>query len=149
MNIAMLTGRLVNDPTLRHTTAGSPVTNITIQTQATHRDQFGILLRSEPWIKVVVYNDLALECTSTLRRGVLVYVEGSLHTHKWRDPQGLVQYVTEIEALRIQPLESILPETPDTEEAAQAAPEPTSAVPDPADPVDADGTHGDVAGDRS
>jgi single-strand DNA-binding protein len=106
LNKTMLTGRLVNDPTLRHTSAGTPVTNITVQTQASHRDQFGSVVNSTPWIKVVAYKELAIDCTTTLRKGTLVYVEGSLHTHKWRDPHGVIQNITEIDATRIMALEA-------------------------------------------
>ncbi|MFA7170911.1 MAG: single-stranded DNA-binding protein, partial [Candidatus Paceibacterota bacterium] len=58
------------------------------------------------WHRVVVWNKQAEFCNNYLKKGSLVYVEGSLQTRSWEDQQGVKRYTTEIKALRVQGMDS-------------------------------------------
>src|SRR5690606_19968492 len=49
------------------------------------------------WHQVVIFNDnLAKTAEQYLRKGMKVYVEGSLQTRKWADHSGQERYTTEV-----------------------------------------------------
>ena len=50
----------------------------------------------------MLYSKAAENCNQFLKKGSLVYVEGSLQTRKWQDQQGQDRFSTEIKAQRVQ-----------------------------------------------
>lgn len=102
MNKVMLIGRLGRDPELRYATNGSPVANIRIATDEFYTDRDGNKVERTEWHTVVVFQRLAENCQAYLKKGSLVFVEGSLQTRKWQDQQGQDRYATEIKATRVQ-----------------------------------------------
>ena len=101
MNKAMLIGRLGRDPELRRSSTGTPMTSLRIATDEGYTDRDGNKVERTEWHTVVVFQRQAENCVNYLRKGSLVFVEGSLQTRKWQD-QGQDRYVTEIKASRIQ-----------------------------------------------
>ena len=103
LNKVMIIGRLGRDPELRYTQAnGTPVTTLNVATDETYTDRDGNRQERTEWHRVSVYQRQAENCANYLRKGSLVYVEGSLQTRKWQDQQGQDRYTTEIKAQRIQ-----------------------------------------------
>lgn len=102
MNKVLLIGRLGKDPKLRYTTNGSPIANIRIATDESYTDRDGNKVDRTEWHTVIVFPRQAENCSTYLRKGSLVFVEGSLQTRKWQDQQGQDRYITEIKANRIQ-----------------------------------------------
>jgi single-strand DNA-binding protein len=101
MNKAMLIGRLGKDPELRHTANGTPIANMRIATDESYTDRDGNKVDRTEWHTVVVFNRPAENCQDYLKKGSLVWVEGSLQTRKWQDQQGQDRYATEIKASRV------------------------------------------------
>jgi single-strand DNA-binding protein len=91
MNKVMLIGRHGKDPELRHTTNGSPIANLRIATDESYVNRDGNKVEQTEWHTVVVFQRQAENCQSYLRKGSLVYVEGSIQTRKWQDQQGQVR----------------------------------------------------------
>lgn len=106
LNKVMLIGRLGRDPELRYTQAGQPVVNMRMATDESYTDQQGQKVEKAEWHSVVVWGRQAEPCSTYLRKGSLVYVEGSLQTRKWQAQDGTDRYSTEVKAMRVQFLET-------------------------------------------
>ena len=102
MNKVMLIGRLGRDPELRYATNGSPVATLRIATDESYTDRDGQKVARTEWHSVVVFQRQAENCQTYLKKGSLIFVEGSLQTRKWQDQQGQDRYTTEIKAARVQ-----------------------------------------------
>lgn len=99
INKAIIIGRLGGDPQIRQFDNGSQVANLSIATSERWTDkQTGEQKEQTEWHKVTLYNRLAEIAGQYLKKGTLVYIEGSLHTRKWTDQQGIERYTTEIKA---------------------------------------------------
>jgi len=105
LNKAMIIGRLGRDPELRYTQSGVPVTTLNVATGETYIDRDGNKNEVTEWHRVSVFQRQAENCVKYLRKGSLVYVEGSLQTRKWQDQQGQERSTTVIRAMRVTFLE--------------------------------------------
>lgn len=108
VNKVILVGNLGRDPELRTFPSGDQVANVTIATTDRWRDKnTGENRESTEWHRVVFNGRLAEIVGQYLRKGSQVYVEGSIRTRKWTDPQsGQERYATEIRADTMQMLGS-------------------------------------------
>lgn len=108
VNKVILVGNLGRDPELRSFPNGGQVANVTIATTDRWRDRnSGENREATEWHRVVFNDRLAEIVGQYLRKGSQVYVEGSLRTRKWTDPQtGQERYATEIRADTMQMLGS-------------------------------------------
>ncbi len=97
LNKVMIIGRLGKDPELRYTPNGSPVANFTVATDEGYRSKDGNNVEKTEWHRVVAWNKLAEICGEWLKKGSLVYIEGSLETRSW-EQDGTTRYTTEIKA---------------------------------------------------
>ncbi len=102
LNKAMIIGRLGQDPELKYTQSGVPLCNLNIATSESYQDRDGNKVDRTEWHRVSVFQRAAENCATYLRKGSLVYVEGSINTRKWQDQQGQDRYTTEIRAQRVQ-----------------------------------------------
>lgn len=106
LNKVMLIGRLGRDPELRYTQSGQPVVNMRMATDESYTDRQGQKVEQTEWHSIVVWGRQAEPCANYLRKGSLVYVEGSLQTRKWQAQDGSDRYSTEVKAMRVQFLET-------------------------------------------
>ena len=106
VNKVILVGNLGRDPEMRTFPNGDQVANVTIATTDRWRDKStGENRESTEWHRVVFNGRLAEIVGQYLRKGSQVYVEGSIRTRKWTDPQsGQERYATEIRADSMQML---------------------------------------------
>ena len=102
LNKVMIIGRLGRDPELKYAASGMPITTLNIATDESYTDKDGQKVERTEWHRVSVFQRQAENCANFLAKGSLVYVEGSLQTRKWQDPQGQDRYSTDIRATRIQ-----------------------------------------------
>lgn len=98
VNKVILVGNLGADPEIRRLSSGDPVVNLRIATSESWRDKnSGERKEKTEWTNVVIFNDqLAKVAEQYLRKGMKVYVEGSLQTRKWTDQSGNDKYTTEV-----------------------------------------------------
>lgn len=98
VNKVILIGNLGADPEIRRLQSGDPVVNLRIATSESWRDKSsGERKEKTEWHQVVIFNDqLAKVAEQYLRKGMKVYIEGSLQTRKWTDQTGADKYTTEI-----------------------------------------------------
>lgn len=106
MNRVMLIGHVGKDPEIRYTKKGIPVTNLSIATNYTLKDENGTPNEQTEWHRVVVWGKQAEICQEHLTKGKLVYTEGRLTTRSWNDQQGNEKKTTEIMASTVRFLDS-------------------------------------------
>ncbi len=107
INKVILVGNVGVDPDVRYMPNGNAVTTLSIATSETWKDkQTGDKQERTEWHRVVCFNRLGEIAGEYVRKGSKLYVEGSLRTRKWQDPQGQDRYTTEIIASDIQMLDS-------------------------------------------
>ena len=102
LNKVMIIGRLGQDPELKYTAGGMPLTSFNVATDESYTDKEGNKVEKTEWHRVIVFQRAAENCVNYLGKGSLVYIEGSLQTRKWTDQQGQDRYMTEIKAQRVQ-----------------------------------------------
>lgn len=98
VNKCILVGNLGADPEIRRLNSGDLVVNLRIATSESWRDKnSGERKEKTEWHSVVVFNDgIAKVAEAYLKKGMKVYIEGSLQTRKWQDQSGNDRYATEI-----------------------------------------------------
>lgn len=107
INKVILVGNVGVDPDVRHMPNGNAVTTLSIATSETWKDkQTGDKQERTEWHRVVCFNRLGEIAGEYIRKGSKIYIEGSLRTRKWQDPQGQDRFTTEIIASDLQMLDS-------------------------------------------
>lgn len=98
VNRVTIIGHLGRDPESRTFPDGGAVCNMTVATTETWKDkQTGEKKEHTEWVRIVFNGKLAEICGQYLRKGSLVYIEGSLRTRKY-EKDGVDHYATEIRA---------------------------------------------------
>lgn len=119
INLVLISGRLVSDPTLNYTTTGRPVLRFRIASNRNYKSQEGEWIQETIYINVVAWGKLAENFGEVLKKGSAVYIEGRLRTREWDDPSGQRRWMTEIVAQRLQNLskpEEVVEEIPSEDE---------------------------------
>jgi single-strand DNA-binding protein len=99
INKVILVGRLGKDPEIRSTPSGTSVARFTVATDEKFTDRNGEKQERTEWHNITAWGKLAEICGQYLRKGKLVYIEGSLRTDSWDDKEtGQKKYRTEIVA---------------------------------------------------
>lgn len=99
VNKVIIVGRLGQDPEVRQFQNGGSVTNISVATSERWTDKnTGEQKEQTEWHRVSLFNRLGETASRYLRKGSMVYIEGSLNTRKYTDQQGIDRYSTEIRA---------------------------------------------------
>ena len=93
----VIVGRLGRDPEMRFTPAGKAVTNFTMATSETWKDDSGERQERTEWHRIVIWGKLAEVASKYLTKGSQVYIEGRLQTREW-EKDGQKHYTTEIVA---------------------------------------------------
>lgn len=104
INKIILIGRLGSDPDIRYTQNGKAVTTISIATSERWKNITGEQQERTEWHKTIFFGKLAEIAGQYLKKGSQVYIEGSLHTSKYTDKQGIDRYSTDIIATEMQML---------------------------------------------
>jgi single-strand DNA-binding protein len=95
VNKVILVGHLGKDPETRHFDNGGIVSKFSLATTETFKDRNGVRTEQTEWHNLEVWGDLAKIAEQYLRKGKLVYVEGSIKTDTWED-NGVKKYATKI-----------------------------------------------------
>ena len=95
-NKVILVGNLGQDPESRFTPQGTAVTNLSIATNESWKDQNGDIQERTEWHRVVMYGRMAETAVEYMRKGQMVYVEGRLNTREWEDQNQVKRKTTEI-----------------------------------------------------
>ena len=124
VNKVILVGNLGNDPEVKQFENGGMIANVSIATSERWTDRnTGERKEHTEWHRVVFNNKLAEIAQQYLRKGSQVYIEGSIHTRKWQDNQGIERYSTEIRANQMQMLGGQQQQAPQPQQAPQQQPQ--------------------------
>jgi single-strand DNA-binding protein len=106
INKVILIGRLGKDPEIRSTPNGTTVAKFTLATDERFTDRSGEKQERTEWHNIVAWGKLAEICGQYLRKGKLIYIDGSLRYDSWDDKEtGQKKYRTEIVANNMQMLD--------------------------------------------
>ena len=97
LNSVHLLGRLAQNPELRNTANGTPVTSFDLAVQVPSKD------REAPpdYIPIVCWNTTAEFASRYLTKGRQIVVEGRISTRKYTDNEGKNRKVVEVTASRL------------------------------------------------
>ena len=98
VNKVILVGRLGGDPEIRRTQDGRPVASFSLATSERWRDKTtGEKRERTEWHRIVIFNEGLCELAEKyLKKGKLVFIEGSLGTRKWTDNAKIERWTTEV-----------------------------------------------------
>jgi single-strand DNA-binding protein len=106
VNKVILVGRLGKDPEIRSTPNGNNVAKFSLATDDRYTDKSGEKQERTEWHNIVAWGKLAEICGQYLKKGKLIYIEGSIRTDSWDDKEtGQKKYRTEIIANQMQMLD--------------------------------------------
>lgn len=88
LNKVLIIGRLGQDPEMRYTPSGRPLTKFQLAANRSWTTADGEKKSETEWFNIVAWGKLAEICNQYLKKGQLVYVEGRLHTRRWQDDDG-------------------------------------------------------------
>ena len=107
VNKVILVGRLGADPDIRYSPNGVAIAKFSVATNDyVSTGAEGNREEKTEWHRIVTFGKTAEFCGNYLSKGRMVFVEGSIRTNQWDDPQGQKRYFTEIIAREIQLLGS-------------------------------------------
>ena len=88
LNKVILIGRLGQEPEMRYTPSGRPLTKFQLATNRSWKSADGEKKTETEWFNVIAWGKLAEICNQYLSKGQQVYIEGRLHTRQWQDEEG-------------------------------------------------------------
>ena len=113
VNKVIIIGNLGRDPEIRTLPNGDAVANITVATTEKWKDKnTGEMKEQSEWHRVNFFGRLAEIVGEYVKKGDPIYIEGSIHTRKWTDKDGIERYSTEIKGSAMQLLGSRRESTP-------------------------------------
>lgn len=121
LNKVMLIGRLGQDPEMRYTPSGKPLTKFQLAVNRSWTSADNEKKTETEWFTVVSWGKLAEICNQYLKKGHQVYIDGRLHTRRWQDDEGTNHSVVEVVAK-----EMVMLGRPMEEDGADQPGEPTS-----------------------
>ena len=98
INKVILVGNVGQDPQIRTMQSGQKVVSFSLATSDRWRDRStGEQKEQTEWHRVVVFNPNLVDVAERmLQKGTKLYLEGSLHTRKWQNQQGVDTFTTEV-----------------------------------------------------
>lgn len=100
INEVTLLGNLGSDPTLRHTSNGTPVANFRMATNDSWVSNGQRQERTE-WHNVTVWGKMGEAAAKHLSKGRQVFIKGRIQTSTFKDRDGVTRYKTEIIASKV------------------------------------------------
>jgi len=94
----VIVGNLGNDPEMRYTPSGVPVTSFSVAVNKRWTDQNGDLQEKTTWFRVTAWRKLAEQCAQYLHKGRLVLVEGDIDASAWTGQDGQPRATLELTA---------------------------------------------------
>jgi single-strand DNA-binding protein len=101
LNKIIIIGNVGNEPEMRFTPNGKPVTSFSVATNWVYTTPEGEKKQETEWFSIVAWNRLAEQCNQFLAKGKLVYAEGRIHTRSWEGQDGQQHSRPEVIANRV------------------------------------------------
>ena len=104
INKVILVGTVGKDPEVRYFQSGDAYCTLSVATTEQWKDKSGEKQERTEWHRVKFTRKLAEIVGEYVRKGQMIYVEGSLRTEKYTDKQGIERYSTDVVANEMQML---------------------------------------------
>ena len=131
INNSGFTGNLTREPELKYTASGNPILNLGVAIDNSYKDQSGKWIEKPCFIDVTLFGKYAEIVAPKLKKGLEVYIEGSLNMDSWVDKStGQNRYKHTITARTVQ-LTQRAPKTEGDQSYSNQAP-PQRQAPNPA-----------------
>ena len=104
MNRVIITGRITKDIDLRYTENSIAITNFNLAVKRDYKNSNGEY--ESDFVSCVAYRQTAELLGKYVKKGDLIGVEGRIQTRNYEDKDGKKVYVTEIQADRVEFLQS-------------------------------------------
>lgn len=101
LNRIMVIGNIGNDPEMRFTPNGRPLTSFRLATNYFFTTPEGERKRETEWFDIITRDRQAESCNQFLTKGQRVYAEGRLRTRTWQGQDGQNRFRLEIRADRV------------------------------------------------
>jgi single-strand DNA-binding protein len=98
MNKIMLIGNLGRDPEMSYTDGGTAITRFSLAVNRTSRNPSGERQVETEWFNIVAWRQLAETCSTYLKKGQKVFIEGRLQTRRYNDRNGVERTSVEVVA---------------------------------------------------
>ncbi len=125
MNKMLVIGNVGNDPEMRYTPNGDPVTSFNVATNWRHTTSEGEQREETEWFRINTWGRLAETCNQYVTKGMRVYVEGRLKSSPWTTQDGQLRAGNEIRASDVRFLDR--PQAAGTAAGTEEGGEPASA----------------------
>ena len=96
VNRVTLLGNVTRDPEPHATKTGTPLSTIGFATNRSWKDAQGEIKKEAEFHRLICWSTLAEFVGKTVKKGQPLYVEGRIHTNKWKSPEGKDESRTEI-----------------------------------------------------
>ena len=97
-NKVQLIGNLGQDPDVKAIGEDKKVAHISVATNENYRNAKGEKVTETQWHNVVAWGKLADIAEKYLLKGTEVVIEGKLINRNYTDKQGVIRYITEVQA---------------------------------------------------
>ena len=98
MNKIMLIGNLGRDPEMNYTPDGTAVAKFSLAVNRTTKSASGERREETEWFNIVAWRQLAETCSTYLKKGQKVFIEGRLTTRKYTDRNGIERMAIDVVA---------------------------------------------------
>ena len=105
VNKVILVGHIGNKPEGRYTPSGASTANFSLATNESWIDSENQKQERTEWHNIISWNKLADFATEYLQKGQLIYIEGRLQTHTYKDKEDIQRRVTDVVSTTLTPLE--------------------------------------------
>jgi single-strand DNA-binding protein len=106
LNQILLIGRAGNDPEMRYTPSGTPVTSFSLAVNNNRRDEKGEWTEDTEWFRVTAWERQAESVNQYLAKGRRVFVDGRLSTRQYTSSSGETRTSLEVRAFKVVFLDS-------------------------------------------
>ena len=106
LNQILLIGRAGNDPEVRYTPSGTPVTSFSLAVNNSKRDANGEWTEDTEWFRVTAWERIAESVNQYLAKGRRVFVDGRLSTRQYTSSSGEARTSLEVRAYKVMFLDS-------------------------------------------
>ncbi len=89
MNKIMLIGNLGRDPEMNYTPDGTAVARFSLAVNRITKSATGERQEETEWFNITAWRQLAERCSTYLKKGQKVFIEGRLTTRKYTDKNGV------------------------------------------------------------
>lgn len=96
MNKIMLIGNLGRDPEMNYTPDGTAVAKFSLAVNRYTKSATGERQTETEWFYIVAWRQLAETCSTYLKKGQKVFIEGRLATRKYTDKTGVERTSIEV-----------------------------------------------------